>query len=90
MSVNIVSAVMNVTEDRKYVGKTVFKYENHKAPYEITFYSEKGKDWDYSLSFASKSGDEEQFLQVDARIEEDDELFDTLLDAALDTLEESK
>lgn len=85
----IVHAEMQRQEDGACIGKTVFEVSTHKAGYEITFYSQKGKDWDYSLHYAGEPGIEEQFLAVDARIEEDDEWFDTLLDAALDTLPEA-
>ncbi|WP_151736392.1 hypothetical protein [Paenibacillus tengchongensis] len=84
MSVQIVRAAMGRDEDNHYIGKTVFHYSDHKAPYEITFFSKKGKDWDYSLSFAGEPGSEEQFLSLDALLETDDDLFDELLDAALD------
>jgi hypothetical protein len=85
----IVHAEMRREEDGSYIGKTIFEVSSHKAAYEITFYSEKGTDWDYSLHYANEPGIEEQFLTVDERIEEDDELFDTLLDAAWDTLPEA-
>ncbi|EOS57269.1 MULTISPECIES: hypothetical protein [Paenibacillus] len=85
----IVHAEMRREEDGSYIGKTIFEVSSHKAAYEITFYSEKGTDWDYSLHYANEPGIEEQFLAVDERIEEDDELFDTLLDAAWDTLPEA-
>ncbi|MEC2344053.1 hypothetical protein P9H28_08115 [Paenibacillus barengoltzii] len=85
----IVHAEMRREEDGSYIGKTIFEVSSHKAAYEITFYSEKGMDWDYSLHYANEPGIEEQFLAVDERIEEADELFDTLLDAAWDTLPEA-
>ncbi|MFD1175743.1 hypothetical protein ACFQ3W_05415 [Paenibacillus puldeungensis] len=85
---SIVEAEMHKQEDGSYIGKTVFQVESHKAGYEITFYSKKGHDWDYSLHYAGESGMEEQFIAVDARLEEDDEWFDALLNAALGTLPE--
>ncbi|WP_150271705.1 hypothetical protein [Paenibacillus tepidiphilus] len=85
MRVQIVQAVMNRDEDNHYIGRTVFHYSDHKARYEITFFSKKGKDWDYSLSFAEEPGSEEQLLALDALLETDDDLFDELLDAALDS-----
>lgn len=87
MSVNIKEAVMRRDEEGHFVGKTVFALEGHGADYEITFFSKKGKEWDYSLSFAGVSGSEEKFLELDGRLEEDDELFDLLLDAALESVE---
>lgn len=86
MELHIIEANMHRQEDGSYIGKTVFQVEAHKAKYEITFFSKKGNDWDYSLHYAEEPGIEEQFLLVDARIEEDDEWFDRLLDAAWDTL----
>jgi hypothetical protein len=87
MSLEIVSAEMNRKEDRSYVGRTVFTLENHKAPYEITFFSTRGTEWDYSLSFAGEPGSEEQFLETDALLENDDDIYNQLLDAALDKQE---
>ncbi|AIQ12865.1 hypothetical protein [Paenibacillus durus] len=84
MSVVVTEAAMRRDEEGNYVGRTVFSLEGHAASYEITFFSKKGKEWDYSLSFAGESGSEEQFLELDSRLEEDDDLFDQLLDAALD------
>ncbi|BCG59227.1 hypothetical protein [Paenibacillus sp. URB8-2] len=84
MSVSVTEAAMRRNEEGNYVGRTVFTLEGHAAQYEITFFSKKGKEWDYSLSFAGEPGSEEQFLELDAKLEEDDELFDRLLDAALD------
>lgn len=54
MNLEIVSAEMSRKEDKSYVGRTVFTLENHKAPYEITFFSTRGTEWDYSLSFAGE------------------------------------
>lgn len=84
MRFEIQRAEMSLNEDGNYVGRTIFTLENHKAPYEITFFSKKGKEWEYSLSFAGEPGSEEQFLEADELLENDDELFDDLLDAALD------
>lgn len=87
MSIEIISAEMNRKEDRSYVGRTIFTLENHKSPYEITFFSTRGTEWDYSLSFAGEPGSEEQFLETDALLENDDDVFNQLLDAALDKQE---
>ncbi|GAB6930261.1 hypothetical protein JCM10914A_42440 [Paenibacillus sp. JCM 10914] len=74
-------------DDDQFVGYTVFTIDGHSSPYEITFLSKNGRDWDYSLSFAGEPGQEEQFLQIDERMESDNELFDDLLDAAIDASE---
>lgn len=87
MNVEIIKAELKREEDNSFVGKTVFTLENHKSPYEITFFSKKGSEWDYSLSFAGEPGSEEQFLETDTLLENDDDLFNQLLDAALDTQE---
>ncbi|MEK4295810.1 hypothetical protein [Paenibacillus sp. FSL R5-0914] len=87
MNLEIVSAEMSRKEDKSYVGRTVFTLENHKAPYEITFFSTRGTEWDYSLSFAGEPGSEEQFLETDALLENDDDIYNQLLDAALDKQE---
>jgi len=87
MTVEISAAEMRRNEDGSFVGKTIFTLDNHKAQYEITFYSKRGSEWDYSLSFAGEPGNEEQFLQTDALLETDDDLYNQLLDAALDTQE---
>jgi hypothetical protein len=84
---NIAIKQANISKDSEgaFLGKTVFEVEGHEQPYEITFYSKKGRDWDYSLHFHLEPGDEEKLLAVDAYIEESDEAFDSLLDAALDS-----
>ncbi|GGA48084.1 hypothetical protein [Paenibacillus physcomitrellae] len=84
MNMIIKNAEMNKDSEGAFLGKTVFEVEGHTQPYEITFYSKKGKDWDYSLHFHAEPGEEEKLLVVDAFIEESEEAFDNLLDAALD------
>ncbi|WP_209859499.1 hypothetical protein [Paenibacillus shirakamiensis] len=81
---------MKRQEDKTYLGKTIFKVEGHKKEYEITWYTKHRRDWDYSLHFAHEPGDEEQLLAVDHKLEEDDDFFDHLLDAAWDTLPENE
>lgn len=82
--ITIERAGMQRNEENHFVGYTVFSLEGQASVYEITFMSKKGKDWDYSLNFAGEPGPEEEFLKADALIEESDELFDDLLDAAID------
>lgn len=88
MNLTIKAAEMRKDEDGTYVGRTVFQVDSHKVDYEITFFSKRGKEWDYSLHYADEPGDEDELLAVDARIEEDNEWFDTLLDAAWNTMTE--
>ncbi|MGV2643593.1 hypothetical protein GNF86_19565 [Clostridium perfringens] len=85
--VRIERADMKPDESDQFVGYTVFSINGHASAYEITFLSMNGRDWDYSLNFAGEPGIEEQFLQIDERIEADNELFDDLLDAAIDASE---
>ena len=80
----IVRAGMHLDEEQHFVGHAVFQIEGHAAPYEISFLSKEGRNWDYSLNFAEEPGLEEQFLEVDALLESGDELFDDLLDAAIE------
>ncbi|MGG3281517.1 hypothetical protein [Paenibacillus solani] len=82
--VRIEHSDMKRDESDQFVGYTVFSIDGHASSYEITFLSKNGRDWDYALNFAGEPGGEEQFLQIDERIETDDELFDDLLDAAID------
>ncbi|EJW17887.1 hypothetical protein M5X00_10440 [Paenibacillus alvei] len=89
MSVKITKASMHQDEDQHYLGQVIFELENVKSPYEISFFSKNGKDWDYNLHFTAQSGDEEEFYELDARLEEDDDLFDELLSASWNTLEQS-
>lgn len=86
MTVNvvIVSAEMHRGDEMMFVGSTVFRAEGDKSLYEITFMSKNGKDWDYSLHFTEESGDEEELLRMDELLENDDDLYNMLLDAALD------
>ncbi|WP_232274198.1 hypothetical protein [Paenibacillus sp. 481] len=81
---------MKKEEDGTFLGKVVFQPESYQSTYEITFFSKRGRDWDYSLHFTEQSGNEEEMLALDERIEQDDEWFDTLLDAALNELEKNE
>ena len=87
MNVHVLSSEMHRDEEGAFLGKTIFEVEGHKAAYEITFYSKKGKEWDYSLNYSAESGIEAEFMQIDEKLEEDDDLFDMLLEAAQNTME---
>lgn len=82
MQLNIVKASMSQREDGTYAGQVVFSLERFSSTYEITFFSKKGKEWDYSLNFTEQSGSEEEMLAMDELLEEDDDLFEQLLAAA--------
>lgn len=84
MSIEIIRAEMRREDEKSFVGSTVFKIEGDKSVYEITFMSKNGKDWDYSLHFTEQSGDEDELLKMDELLENDDDLYNQLLDAALD------
>ncbi|MBG9792984.1 hypothetical protein ABD76_10995 [Paenibacillus dendritiformis] len=88
MNVTIVRADMKKEADGSYLGHVAFRPEGFQSAYEVTLFSKKGKEWDYSLSFAGDSGSEEEILTLDDRLEEDDELFEELLEAAWRTLPE--
>ncbi len=53
----------------------------------MTLQKKRGNDWMYGLIFADGLGKEEEILFVEEQLEEDDELFDTLVEAAKSTLE---
>ncbi|AWB44779.1 hypothetical protein DCC85_11495 [Paenibacillus sp. CAA11] len=86
MNITITNATMTIEAEGSFLGSTVFTVEGHDVPYEITFFSKNGKDWDYSLHFFDESGDEDKMLLVDEYIEGDNDSFDDLLDAAIDTM----
>ena len=84
MKIEIIRAEMRREDEKSFVGSTVFKTDDDKSVYEITFMSKNGKDWDYSLHFTEQSGDEEELLKMDELLENDDDVYNQLLDAALD------
>jgi len=86
MNIAIQHAEMTKEPEGGYRGRVFFEAEGHKKPYEVTLLSKKGTVWDYSLSFGKESGPEEQINAMEAALEEDDELFDSLIDAAMDKL----
>lgn len=92
MNVTIIHAEMTQDKEKGYSGSVQFEVEGHKQPYEITLQltSIRGTTWDYSLRFAKESGSEEQIDAVEKAIEEDDDLFDLLIDAAAATLPEEE
>ena len=80
---------MSFSEDKGYLGHVRFAVEGHKQPYEITLQSDKGNfDWNYALNFSNESGNEDEILLVDERLEEDDELFDMFVDLAKEAMNE--
>jgi hypothetical protein len=82
MKLTILDAKMTYSKEDGYVGHVSFQVENHKTDYEITLVSKRGKDWDYALNFLNESGSEEDILAVEEDLEENDEWFDLLVEAA--------
>jgi hypothetical protein len=82
MKINIQKADMTHSKENGYVGHVEFNVEAHKEPYEITLYSKNGKEWSYGLHFLNASGIEEEIFAVEELIDENDEYFDQLVDAA--------
>lgn len=86
MEFTILSAEMSHSEEEGYTGKVAFAVAGHKEPYEMTLHSKKGKDWSYGLLFLKQPGDEEEIVAVEDWLEEDDEAYEQLVEAALNTL----
>ncbi|MFC0213069.1 hypothetical protein ACFFK0_11480 [Paenibacillus chartarius] len=87
MQIRIESADMTYTKEDGYLGHVVFAVENHPKSYEITLLSKSARDWSYSLNFARESGDELLIEAVEEALEEDDRLFDSLVEAAMAALD---
>lgn len=87
MDIQIGKADMSYTKKDGFIGHVEFTAAGHPQAYEITFHSKDKKDWAYSLNFARESGEEEHIEAVEEALEDDDELFDRLVQAAMDRLE---
>jgi predicted RNase H-like HicB family nuclease len=86
----ILRATMTHNETDGYFGHVRFEIDGHKQPYEMTLQSNRRlDDWNYSLNFMSEPGSGEEIDAVERAIEENDELFDTLVEAALNSQSES-
>lgn len=86
MDMTILNAEMTYSKENGYVGKVAFEVAGHKEPYEITLHSKKGQEWSYGLFFLKQPGDEDEILAVEDWLEEDDDAYDRLVNAAKDTL----
>lgn len=86
MKIDIINATMSHSKEDGYVGSVHFNVEGHQQAYEMALQSKKGKDWGYGLFFLEGSGNEEQLLEVEDEIEENDELFETLIEAGMAAL----
>ncbi|TVY10561.1 hypothetical protein [Paenibacillus cremeus] len=80
--IQVLEAGMEHNKEEGYVGRVAFQVENHKLPYEITLFSKSGRDWGYGLFFWKESGSEEQIEEVEELLEDNDELFELLVNAA--------
>jgi hypothetical protein len=88
MKINILHASMTHNEQNGYLGHVRFEVDGHKQPYEMTLQSDRRlDDWNYSLNFSDEPGGEQEIEAVEKSIEEDDELFDNLVEAAVNSQE---
>ncbi len=84
MDITIKQALLETPEEGGYIGKVQFEVKGHKQPYEIVLHkSRKAKEWGYALNFLHVSGPDEEIDAVDELIDEDDDLFDRFIQAAL-------
>ncbi len=67
--------------EKGFLGRVELEVEGHTQPYELTLFSKRGHDWDYSLHFLHESGKEEEIEAVEQIIEEDDDEFDRIIEA---------
>lgn len=82
MKITIQNAAMTHTKEDGFVGNVEFLVDGHKEAYEITLYSKNAKEWSYGLHFLNASGSEEEIFEVEEQLDENDEYFDLLVDAA--------
>ncbi len=82
MNLSILKAKMLYEKDSGYTGQVEFAVEGHKSPYELTMHSSKGNEWSYGLHFLGEPGKEEEIFAVEEFIEDNDESFDQLIEAA--------
>ncbi|MEI7027057.1 hypothetical protein [Paenibacillus sp. y28] len=86
MKVKIVTAAMAHNPGEGYRGSVIFEVEGHKHSYEIMLFSKNGNMWDYTLNFGKDPGIDEEIDVVETALEEDDELFDWLVDTAMESM----
>jgi hypothetical protein len=82
LKLTVQKAEMSHSKEDGYVGNVEFLVEMHKEAYEITLFSKDGKEWSYGLHFLNASGSEEEIFAVEELIDEHDEYFYQLVDAA--------
>jgi hypothetical protein len=81
VKITILNARMNKNQDG-YAGAVEFQVEGHKHPYEMTLYRDEDNEWEYNLLFLNESGSEEEISSVEEYLEENDEAFLRLIEAA--------
>ncbi|WP_281885481.1 hypothetical protein [Paenibacillus sp. YYML68] len=86
----ITTASMTHSKEDGYIGHVVFHMPQQQTSLELTLQSAKGRDWNYSLTYANDQGKEEELFAVEERLENDDDFFDALIDAALASLPEEE
>ncbi|WP_248930902.1 hypothetical protein [Paenibacillus hamazuiensis] len=80
----IINVKASHSKDKGYLGHVEVGMDGHKSTYEVTLQSDDSRNWNYSLNFAKESGSEEEIEQLEDLIEEDDDVFNALVDAVLD------
>jgi len=89
MKASILHAEMTYSEQDGYLGRVRFEVDGHKQPYELTLQSDSRlDDWNYALNFMNESGSEAEIEAVEAAIEQDDDFFDHLVEAAVESRNE--
>lgn len=81
---------MERNEDKRFIGRVNLRVENHKQPYEVILDSKNMKDWGYALYFLRESGPEEEIDALDAYLDEHEEVFERMVQAAKDAYQEGK
>jgi len=89
IDITISTAALTHSKEDGYVGRVEFLVAGHPNAYEITLQSKNDRDWNYSLNFANEPGKEEHILAVEKELEEDDDLFDIVVDAARNSLRQA-
>lgn len=90
MNIHIEQASMERNEDKRFIGRVNLRVENHKQPYEVILDSKNMKDWGYALYFLRESGPEEEIDALDAYLDEHEEVFERMVQAAKDAYQEGK
>jgi hypothetical protein len=90
IQLTVVETAMIRKPNGEYSGYTRFQANQAATIYELSLASDDGKDWMYNLHFTANSGTDELMDEVSNWIDENDEAFDELLQAALDHVQDSE